>query len=130
VARQKNNSITSASYIIALLCALGCLWLFNTFTDIFGIWLIPALLILAMLFIVFPRQWGYAVGYVIRAIRRYRQRHRANLHEEERPYEQGYQAVSSSSNEAQQPLTVQELEEPYEAPQAQYPQQQAPTPHQ
>jgi len=129
VTEQKNNPTTGASYIIAVLCILGCLWLLNTFTGIFGIWLIPALLILAMLFIIFPRQWGYAVGYVIRAIRRFRQRHRANLHEEEHPYEQGYQAVSSS-NTAQQPVTAQELAEPYEAPQAQYPQQQAPTQHQ
>jgi Sec-independent protein translocase protein TatA len=125
MSEQKNQSITGASYIIAFLCASGCLWFFNTFTGIFGIWLIPALLILAMLFIIFPRQLGYVVGYVIRAIRRFRRRHRANLHEEERPYEQGYQAVSSS-NTTQQPLTVQDLAESSESPQAQYPQQQTP----
>ena len=123
--QQKKSS--STGYIIAFFCALGFVWLLSIFPGILGPWLILVLLIPIGLFMIFPRHLGHAVGYVIRAFRRYRQRHRANLHEEERPYEQGYQAVSSSSNIAQQPLTVEELADPYEAPQAQYPQQQAPT---
>lgn len=120
-----------AAYLIILLCILS-FELFFDFDLAQGIWLIVILSVLVALIGILPssvfRRLEHTVGYVVRAPQRYRQRRRANLHEEERLYEQGYQAVSS--NAAQQPVTVQDLAEPYEAPQAQYPQQQTPMQHQ
>ena len=109
-------------YIIILLCILCYELFFNTEQ---GIWLIGILTVLVALLCMVPLE--HMVGYVMRAPQRYRLRHRANLHEEEHPYGHGYQAVSSSSNTTRQaPVTVQDLAAPYEAPQAEYPQQQAP----
>lgn len=129
MAKQNNRPLTIGAIIASFYIVILGTQLSGMLPGAVEPWFIVILLIPVALLIFAPsfllRYLGHMVGYVILALRRYRQRRRANLHEEESLYEQGYQAVSSA-RQTQEPATVQELAEPYEAPQAQYPQQQAP----
>jgi hypothetical protein len=128
----RQRTLPALKYTIGVLCALGCIYVINTFSALFGQWFLIVMLVPVILLIILPpfvhHRLGQVVGHVMNymsSIWPYRSRQSGkSQHEDEQSYERGYQSVSSHTT----PQADESLQAHLpEVPQACYPE--LPQPH-